>query len=89
LALREAVVTGVVAGVVTGVVAGVVTGVVFGAGVGVLAGVVVGAAADDEVVEGDGGLESGDEGPGGDPAATELVGELRGVEVAGSTPMVR
>jgi hypothetical protein len=56
----------------------------------VVAGVVAGV--DFEVVdevEVGGGFAPREPGPGGDPAATDVVGALRGGEVAGSTPRVR
>jgi hypothetical protein len=56
----------------------------------VVAGVVAGV--DFEVVdevEVGGGFAPREPGPGGDPAATDVVGALRGAEVAGSTPRVR
>jgi hypothetical protein len=56
----------------------------------VVAGVVAGV--DFEVVdevEVGGGFAPREPGPGGDPAATDVVGALRGAEVGGSTPRVR
>jgi hypothetical protein len=60
------------------------------AGVRVVVGVVAGVGFEvvDEVEVG-GGFAPREPGPGGDPAATDVVGALRGAEVWGSTPRVR